>query len=132
MCSVLLYVASAMMLYGAMFLAFLSLSFAALKWWIVGSFAMNGALLLLAGLWLKRFRAWRRDAGTVLLSASGMTALVVLTLACFLMDDNLMKMVATSSESLATFDDYVSGGSVVLGASMLGGLLLLRDAMAGR
>jgi hypothetical protein len=129
MCSVLFYIASAMLLYSAMLVAFVSSSFAAPKWFAVGLFAGLGALLLCAGLTFKRFRAWRRDAGIVLLSASGVAATAALGIACMLLDENMMKLVAARSEGLAMFDDYIGGGSVLLGAALLGGLLL-RSAAA--
>jgi len=112
------------MLYGAMLLAFLSSSYAAPKWWIAGSFAGLGALLLCAGLSFKRFQAWQRDAGIVLLSASGVAAMGALTITCMRLDENMMRIIAAASESLAMFDDYVGGGSMIFGALSLGALLL--------
>lgn len=126
MLSVLLYIVSALLLYCAMLLAFASGSLEASKWWVFGLFAGLGALPLLGGLALKRFRTWRRDIGIVLLSASGIATMVALGVATIFIDDGIRKIVSkqVDSDSIAMFSDYISGGCVIVGGALLGWLLL--------
>lgn len=124
MLSVLLYIISALMLYCAMLLAFLSGSLAATKWWIFGLFAGLGALPLFGGLALKRFRTWKRDIGIVLLSASGVATTVALIIMCIYLDDEMKKIFSKQIDSEVMFTDYVSGGSVIVAGALLGWLLL--------
>jgi hypothetical protein len=122
--SVLLYIISALMLYCAMLLAFLSGSLAATKWWIFGLFAGLGALPLFGGLALKRFRTWKRDIGIVLLSASGVATTVALIIMCIYLDVEMKKIFSKQIDSEVMFTDYVSGGSVIVAGALLGWLLL--------
>jgi len=122
--SVLLYIISALMLYCAMLLAFLSGSLAATKWWIFGLFAGLGALPLFGGLALRRFQTWKRDVGTVLLSASGVATTVALIIMCIYLDDEMKKIFSKQIDSEVMFTDYVSGGSVIVAGALLGWLLL--------
>jgi hypothetical protein len=126
--SVLLYIVSSLLLYCAMMLAFASDSLAASKWWIFGLFAGLGALPLLGGLALKRFRTWRRDVGIVLLSASGIATMVALGIASLFIDDEMRKILSKHIDSIAMFSDYISGGSVIAGGALLGWLLLRSTA----
>jgi hypothetical protein len=122
--SVLLYIISALMLYCAMLLTFLSGSLAAPKWWIFGLFAGLGTLPLFGGLALKRFRTWKRDVGIVLLSASGVATTVALIIMCIYLDDEMKKIFSKQIDSEVMFTDYVSGGSVIVAGALLGWLLL--------
>lgn|GEM_PF-1820495 len=128
MLSVVLYIVSALLLYCAMLLAFLSGSLAAPKWWIFGLFVGLGALPLLGGLALRRFQTWKRDVGIVLLSASGIATMVALGIGCMLLDDGMKEIMSKQIDSIAMFSDYISGGSVVAAGALLGWLLLRSTA----
>lgn len=116
------------MLYCAMLLAFASGSLAEAKWWIIGLFAVLGALPLFGGVSLRRFRTWRRDVGIVLLSASGIAATVAFGIGCMLLDEAMTEIMSKHVEAMAMFSDYVSGGSAIAAAALLGWLLLRTTA----
>lgn len=94
------------------------------KWWIVLGFAGLALLVLAVGMALNGFRGWRRHAGIVLLSASGITAFLVFTFVCMYLSEASRALM--KPETWAFFSDYVSGGGATLGMAVLG-LVLFRS-----
>ena len=76
---------------------------------IVGVFSIPAIAFLLLGTYFRGFRQVRRDTVVVLLSASAVAALVVLSTVCILASPETAKYF--SPETLRFFSDITSGGS---------------------
>jgi hypothetical protein len=94
----------------------------AAKTLMVAIFAIPAVLALLAGLAVGRFQNWRRNAGAVLLSATGVTLFVVFTVACLMTSDEFRRMMPP--DTLTFFSDYITGALVIVVLAIGGALLL--------
>ena len=61
----------------------------------------------------------------MLLSASGTTAFVILTLVCMLMTEEFRAMI--KPDALTLFSDYLTGGGTIVGLAVLGWILLMAN-----
>ena len=93
------------------------------KWLPIIIFTVPAILTLVAGLAVMGFQDWRRDAGIVLLSATGFTTLLVFMFATMLMKEESRKMMPP--DMLRFFGDYITGAAVIVVLSLVGGLLLM-------
>jgi len=93
------------------------------KWLPIIIFTVPAILILVAGLAIMGFRDWRRDAGIVLLSASGFTTLLVFMFATMLMKEESRKMMPP--EILSFFGDYITGAAVIVVLALAGALLVI-------
>ena len=120
--SIILKVIAGFLLYGVSLLAFVSGPHAGMKLVILIVFSVPAVAALCAGLALTRFRDWRRDTGIVLLCASGFTAFLVLTVTCMYMTAEYREMM--KPDTMAFFNDYLTGGGVIVGLAVSGWMLV--------
>jgi hypothetical protein len=92
------------------------------KWGIVAGFTIPALLFLSGGLAVNRFRSWRRHAGIVLVTATGVTCFLIFTFMCLLMTDEFKQMM--EPETLHFLSAYGSGVTFVVITGALGVLLL--------
>jgi hypothetical protein len=111
-----------MFLYLITFLAFANNIGSDGRWGMLAIFMGLAVAAMLAGLAVSGFAYWRRDTGIVLVSTAAFNAFLVLTMACLFSSDEFLKMLPP--ESAAMFNSYWTGGAVILGLAVLGGLLL--------
>jgi hypothetical protein len=116
--NILLYVVAGFFFYMVCIMGFVNGVPQVKKWGIMLLFLMPALVALLAGLALRSFQDWRRDAGVVLLSAAAFTAFLIFTMVCFLADEEFRRMM--KPETLALFGDYWSGGGFMLSLAALG------------
>jgi threonine/homoserine/homoserine lactone efflux protein len=116
--SIILKVVAGLLFYLAILLAFVEDRTAHVKLGMLIWTLFFAILALLGGLSLSDFRSWRRDVGMVLLGASGITAFLIFAFACFLMDEEVRRMMRP--DSLEFFSDYVTGGGMIVGLTLLG------------
>ncbi len=95
---------------------------------MMGVFSAPAAVALLAGLAIDRFRHWKRDVGIVLVSGAGVTAFVVLTIACILMSPESRKLFPRNM--LDFFSAYIAGMSSILGLIVIGIALIMTSRVA--
>jgi len=81
-------------------------------------------VLLCGGLALTSFRNWKRDTGIVLLSGSGLMAVVILAWIAF--DLALTRGLILRYIS-PYFGDYLTGGGTIVGFAVLGWILIRAD-----
>jgi hypothetical protein len=121
--SVLFHVIAGFFFYTVSVLAFADIPSISLKWGVMIGFSAPAVGALFGGLALTGFRDWRRDTGIVLLCASGLTTLIVFMFICLVMTEEFRKMM--QPDALAFFNDYLTGGAVIVGLAALGcGLLI--------
>jgi len=120
--SVGLYVVAGFFLYTLSLLAFFTAPSPTAKCLLVVGISAPAVLALGAGLAIGRFRNWKRDAGTVLLSAAGFSVAVIFTFACMLMNRELRQMMPPSLQT--SFGDYLTGTAVIV-TLIAGGVLLV-------
>jgi hypothetical protein len=117
-----LYIVGGFFLYMVSLLAFMKGLSLHAKWLLILVFTVLGALALAGGLAVGRFQNWRRDAGVVLLSATGFTLFVIFTFACLLIGEEFRRMIPP--DTLTFFSDYVTGIVVIVVFAVAGTLLL--------
>jgi hypothetical protein len=93
------------------------------KWLPIMIFTVPAILTLVVGLAIMGFQDWRRDAGIVLLSATGFTTLLAFMFATMLMKEESRKMMPP--DILMFFGDYITGAAVIVVLALAGGLLLM-------
>lgn len=120
---ILLYVVAGVFVYTMCILAFVNQP-PAPKWGMMAAFSVFAGLFLGAGLGATRFRRWMRDCGIVLLSAGGTTAMVVLSVACMWMSDEVKPMM--KPDTVDFFGAYATGICFTLAVGGLGVLLLVK------
>jgi hypothetical protein len=123
---IVLYVIAGFFFYGASLFGFVNAPTPGAKWGIMAVFAAVAILALVGGLALGRFRTWRKDAGIVLLCASGFTAFVAFTLACLFLTEEFRQLMRP--DTLTFFNDYATGVVVVVAFAGAGWLLLRTGA----
>lgn len=89
---------------------------------ILIGFSVPALVAMVIGLALSHFQNWRRDVGIVLLSATGFTAFLIFTFACFLMTEEVQNMIRP--DTLTFFSDYLTGCVVIVGLAILGWVLM--------
>ena len=98
------------------------------KWLPMISVAVPAIFILVVGLAIMGFRDWRRDAGIVLLSASGFTAFAVVSFASMLMNEDYRKMMPPDMPDIMKFfGDYITGAAVIIGMALAGVLLVITN-----
>lgn len=131
--SIIFYVIGGFFCYAANLLAFINIAAvkttttppAWLKLLIVGIFAAPALIALLIGLAITRFQQWKRDTAIVLLSASGLTSFVALTVICIFMSPDAKKYLPPDSpDPLRLGGDWVTG-AVSIAACIVAAVLLL-------
>lgn len=123
---VVLYVIAGFFFYGVSLFGFVNAPTPGAKWGIMAVFAVVAILALVGGLAVERFRNWRKNAGIVLLCASGFTAFVIFTFACLFLTEEFRQLM--QPDALAFFSDYVTGIVVVVAFAGAGWLLLRASA----
>jgi hypothetical protein len=121
--SVILKAIAGFFFYMVSLLAFVSEPPVSAKLVILIAFTVPAIAALGGGLALARFRNWRRDTGIVLLCASGFTVFVIFTFTCLLVSEEFQKMMR--QETLVLFKDYLTGGGVIVGLSVVGWILTM-------
>lgn len=122
--SVVLEVIAGFFIYLATLVAFMTMP-AAWKIGIVAGCFLPALLALTGGLALMRFRYWKRDAGVVLLTAAGITAFTVFSMACVFMSEEFRALMP--SDGLRAFGSYFTGGGFIAGLAVAGWLLVKAD-----
>lgn len=123
--SVILKVIAGFLFYAVSLVAFTSEPPTDVKLGILIGFLVPAVATLGGGLALTRFRHWKRDAGIVLLGASGFTAFIIFTFAFLLMTEEFRRM--ARPDTLMFFSDYVTGGGAIVGFAVLGWILMKAD-----
>lgn len=124
--SIVLYVMSAFLFYTLAGVSFVNRPPLIAKVVILSLFAVLASAFLLAGLVVSRFTMWKRDIGIVLVSASLLTAFIVLTFVCMLATPEIRPQFP--DEQLAFFSDYRTGGSVIALMGLGGAALIWSSA----
>ena len=122
--SVVCHVVAGFVLTIACVLAFISGLPAMAKLLMVGGTALPGVITLVIGLACTRFRLWKRDTGVVLLSTTVCNIVMVVSIACMLMSEEVMLMFPESTSM--PFRDYVTGTLVMVVLAIAGWLLFKR------
>jgi len=120
-----LYVIAGFFFYTGSLLAFVSGVPRGAKWAYVAVVVASAVVALVAGLASGRFRDWRRDAGIVLVSASGFTIFLVFTFACLVLSEDFRRLM--QPDAIAFFGDYLSGAAVIACVGITGAWLLRAD-----
>lgn len=119
--SVVCHVVAGFVLTIACVLAFISGLPAMAKLLMVGGTALPGVIALVIGLACTRFRLWKRDTGVVLLSTTVCNVVMVVSIACMLLSEEMMLMFPESASM--PFRDYVTGTLVMTVLAIAGWLL---------
>lgn len=98
------------------------------KFAVMGAFSAPAAVALLVGLAIDRFRHWKRDVGIVLVSGAGVTAFVVLTIACMFLSPDSKKLFPR--DMFDFFSAYIAGMSSILGLAVIGIALIMTSRVA--
>ena len=122
--SVVCHVVAGFVLTVACVLSFISGIPAMAKLLMLGGTALPGVIALVIGLACTRFRLWKRDTGVVLLSATVCNVVMVVSIACMLMSEEMMLMFPESASM--PFRDYVTGILVMAVLAIAGWLLFQR------
>lgn len=109
--SIILNVLAGFFFYAAMLLGFIK-DPSAFQWGIVCFFLLVAMIPLTISFSLMRFRQWKREAGIVLMSASGVTVFIVFSLACMYMTEESQKMIP--QDVWLQFSAYPSGFGMIL------------------
>lgn len=120
--SVILFIIAGFFFYIVGLLSFISEPAVNAKWGIMFGFALPAAIALCLGLALRKFHRWKRNAGIVFISATGLTTFIVVTFICMLMTEEYRTMMGP--ETVAYFRDYITGGAVLAVMAILGIVLL--------
>lgn len=120
--SIIVYVIAGLCLAEVACLGFINIQAKAIKWSIMLVFLVVAAIALGGGLVLDRFHNWRRTTGIVLLSTSACVVFVVFTFACLMMTKEYRQMI--NLDTFAVLSDYVTGGAVIAGFTILGWVFL--------
>lgn len=118
--SIILNVLAGFIFYDAMLLGFIK-DPSAFKWGIVCFFLFVAMIPLTISFFLMRFRQWKREAGIVLMSASGVAAFIVFSVACMYMTEESRKMIP--QDAWLQFSAYPSGFGMILTFAGIGYLL---------
>jgi hypothetical protein len=113
---------SGFFLYGLNLVAFVNQPAWLIKTIVLAVFGIPAIVFLLIGVFCHGFDKFRRDLGIVLLSAAGMTALVVLSFICMLASPDIAK--SFPPDMLQMFSAVLSGVAclslyIVLGLGLL-------------
>ena len=124
--SIILYVIAAFLFHTLAAVSFVNRPPLIAKVVILSVFAVLASIFLVAGLVASRFTMWKRDIGIVLVSASLLTASIVLTFVCMLATPEIRPKFP--DEQLAFFSDYRTGGSVIALMGLGGAALIWKSA----
>jgi hypothetical protein len=116
--SVGLYIAAGFLIYTVALLAFVKAPSPGMKWVLIAAFAIPAVLALVAAAATVRFQNWKKNFGTVFLSAAGVTASVVFTFACLLINEEFRRMMQPNV--LAFFSDYAMGTGAIAALTTTG------------
>jgi len=123
--SIILFIVAGFFFFGVIEFGFVSECTPAEKTLLLGIFAILGILFLCGGLALKGFRGWRRNAGIVLISTAGFSALGVLSFVCLYFTEEFRAMMDPRVWNL--FSDYAVGTLLIVGFALAGLYLLMVD-----
>jgi hypothetical protein len=105
---------SGFFLYGVNLVAFINQPAWPIKTIVIAVFGIPAIVFLLIGVFCHGFNKFRRDLGIVLLSAAGMTALVILSFICMLAPPDMLRMFSAVLSGVVCLSLYI-----VLGLGLL-------------
>jgi hypothetical protein len=86
----------------------------AFKCVMMAAYSLPGVLALVTGLRLRRFKAWRRDVGVVLVSGAVVSLLGVLTFTCMLLTPEAAEFFPANPNRWNFFSDLATGFGSIL------------------
>jgi hypothetical protein len=117
------YILGGFFVYTVCLIAFTSIpKVGAFKFAIMGGFSIPALIFMVIGAAVCRFQNWKSSMGIALLSGVGLNLLVVFSFICILLTPELDKYFPQNS--IASFNDYLSGFSVMAILAGLGFILL--------
>lgn len=123
--SLFFFVLGGFFVYTVSILAFINIAdVGAFKFAIMGGFSIPALIFLLIGAAICRFQNWKYSIGIVLLSVAGFNLFGIITFICILLTPGVFEYFPSNPNPFASFDDYLSGLSVLLFFAGLGGLLV--------
>jgi hypothetical protein len=94
---------------------------------MMGTFFIPGAIALVIGLTINRFRNWKREVGIVFVSGAGTNAFLFFTMICFFCSPELDLKKYFSDNTPDILTDFVSGIGCIL-LFMVVGIVLIRSS----
>lgn len=119
------YIIAGFFLYAACLIGFINQPPYFIKIAIMSGFAIPGLIAIVAGLAIGRFQTWKRDVGIVLLTASGLTALVAFSVFCLFLSSEFKEFFPDIK--IVFFNDYLTGLSYTI-LFALTGIFLIRKS----
>jgi len=90
--------------------------------WLIAGACVPALLAWLGGLWLMRFRRWKRTTGVLLVSTAVFSAFLVFTFVCLIFSPGMERYFPPSQTAL--FGRYWSGSLSIVITAAAGALLL--------
>ena len=120
--SLFFYILGGFFVYGICILSFISIpEIGSFKFAIMVGFSIPALIFIVIGAAIRRFQTWQSSIGIVLLSIVGFNLIGIITFISILLTPEFDKFFPDNK--LASFNDYLSGFSVMLVLAGLGGFL---------